>query len=153
LDQTDKALAKAERIVIDGRLHLSLPPALYQKCQNISFDHAVLEKEDNLRVTKAQFNWKDIGTWRSYGSLQPGDDNGNHVVGDAILIDTKNSIIHSKARTIGVAGLENVIVVETDDAILVADASNDACIRDLQEAVKVRRLRSKTLPTTQDIVK
>ncbi len=136
LEVTDTSLQSAESIMIDGLEHLSLPLSTYETCQNISFDHAVLERTNNLRVIRAEFEWKDIGSWESFGALSPADAQGNHVAGGAILIDTKNSIIHAQSRTVAVAGLKDVIVVETGDAVLVAGRGNAEHIRNLFEAVK-----------------
>lgn len=136
LEVTDASLQGAETLQIDGLEHVNLPDKLYEECQNISFDHAVLERTDNLRVIRAEFEWKDIGSWESYGALSPADAQGNHVAGGAILLDTKDSIIHAQSRTVAVAGLKDVIVVETVDAVLVAGRGNEEHIRDLFEAVK-----------------
>lgn len=136
LEVTQASGRAAESIMIDGIEHISLPLATYERCRNISFDHAVLERSQSLKVVHADFQWQDIGTWESYAALNPADAQGNHVAGGAVLIDTKNSIIHAQSRTVGVAGLKDVIVVETGDAVLVASRGNEEQIRDLFEAVK-----------------
>lgn len=95
----------------------------------VSIDHGVLEHASNIAVVAADFEWDDVGSWESMERYGRRDAEGNTVFGDHVGIDTKGCIVVGKKRLIGTIGLENLVVVETDDAVLV-------CSRDQTERVK-----------------
>ena len=103
----------------------------------ISVDHGVLEHAPHIAVVAADFEWDDVGSWQAMGRYGRRDADGNTVFGDHVGLDTKGCIVVGKKRLIGTIGLENLVVVETDDAILV-------CARDQTERVKemVERLET-----------
>lgn len=92
---------------------------VYPNLPNISIDYGIMERADNVVVIPGDFGWSDVGSWDSLGTLFPTDENGNIVKGDFVDIDTHNSIIYSNGRLVATVGLENMIVVETCDALLV----------------------------------
>ena len=67
--------------------------------------------------------WNDVGSWDNLGAIYDSDERGNIFVGDHVAIDTRNCIIYSNKRLISTVGVDNLIIVETDDAILVCDKS------------------------------
>lgn len=98
---------------------------------SISIDYAVMERADNLVVVPLDGGWSDIGSWDSLKDQLPSDEHGNALVGDVITSSVSNSYIHSSGRLIGVVGMDNVIVVETSDAVLVADRGMVQQVREL----------------------
>jgi mannose-1-phosphate guanylyltransferase len=95
----------------------------------ISVDHGILEHAPNIAVVAADFDWDDVGSWQAMARYGRRDEEGNTIFGDHVGIDTKDCIVVGKKRLIGTIGLQNLVVVETDDAILV-------CPRDQTERVK-----------------
>ena len=95
-----------------------------------------MEKAQNVWVVPADFPWDDVGSWDSLERTLPADEHGNVSQGQTALIDTRNSIVvnDSEAIRVGVLGLENVIVVATEGAVLV-------CAKD--QAQRVREITSK----------
>ncbi|NLZ52281.1 MAG: mannose-1-phosphate guanylyltransferase [Thermoanaerobacteraceae bacterium] len=91
----------------------------YPILQSISIDYGVMERSDEVVVIPGDFGWNDVGCWDSLGSVFPPDENGNITKGDFVDIETRNSIIYSNSRFVAAVGLENMIVVETSDALLV----------------------------------
>ncbi|MFW5501618.1 MULTISPECIES: mannose-1-phosphate guanylyltransferase/mannose-6-phosphate isomerase [unclassified Maridesulfovibrio] len=85
-----------------------------------SIDYAVIEKVDNLSVVPFDGGWSDIGSWDSLMSERESDAVGNVITGDVLAKNVGNSFLHSSGRLLGVVGVDNVIVVETTDAVLVA---------------------------------
>lgn len=94
-----------------------------------TIDFGVMEKADDVVVIPVEMGWSDIGSWASLVDLLPADADGNVVVGSHVGLETRDCLIHSEGRLVTTVGVENLIVVETDDAILV-------CSRDRAQQVK-----------------
>ena len=92
----------------------------FEKCQNISLDVAVMEKTNLGTVIPLNVGWSDIGNWNALWKQSIKDKNGNKLSGKAIIKDSKNCLFRSESRLIVGIGLENLVVVETDDAILIS---------------------------------
>jgi len=102
--------------------------------EGTSIDYAVMETYPNVVVIEASFRWDDVGSWQALGRLHPKDQDGNTVVGNHVGIDTSGSIIFGQPNhTIVTIGVEDLIVVQTPDATLVAPKSAEERVR---EAVK-----------------
>jgi mannose-1-phosphate guanylyltransferase / mannose-6-phosphate isomerase len=98
-----------------------LDEAAFAACPSISIDYAVMEKSQSVVVVPVNMGWSDVGSWDALWQLLDKDDNGNVVAGDVILKNTKNSLVRSENTLIAAVGLENTIIVATDDAILVSN--------------------------------
>lgn len=94
---------------------------IYPTIPSISIDYGIMEKSDIVKVISADMGWSDVGSWDNLGVLYDTDANGNIMAGNHLAIDTNNCISYSKKRLITTIGVENLIIVETDDAILVCD--------------------------------
>ncbi|RRJ84734.1 mannose-1-phosphate guanylyltransferase/mannose-6-phosphate isomerase [Aestuariirhabdus litorea] len=103
---------------------------------NISIDYAVMEHTGKGAVVPSDIGWSDVGAWDSLADLQPVDEKGNGGVGDRLLVDCKNSYVHADSRLVAAVGLEGVIVVETDDAVLVADRSRAQQVKEVVALLK-----------------
>ncbi len=112
-----------------------------------SVDYAVLERcagsDIPLHMVSLEAGWNDLGAWDAVWQVSPKDARGNAVSGDAVLIDTANSLVRATSRLVGVIGLDNVVIVETPDAILAADRSRSQDVKDaiarLQELGRAER--------------
>jgi mannose-1-phosphate guanylyltransferase len=94
-----------------------------------TIDFGVMEKARDVVVIPVDMGWSDIGSWASLADLLPADGDGNIVVGQHLGLGTKGCVIYSPRRLVATVGVENLVVVETEDAILV-------CSRDRAEEVK-----------------
>lgn len=94
---------------------------VYPKIPSISIDYGIMEKSDKVKVISAEMGWSDVGSWDNLGVLYDEDVQGNVFAGDHLAIDTKGCVTYSKKRLISTVGVENLIIVETDDSILVCD--------------------------------
>ena len=95
---------------------------IYPNIRKISIDYAVMEpasKKNEVMVIPGNFGWNDIGSWDMLDVLHPTDENGNISIGDVIQLDTKNTYAYSTSRLITTLGAENLIIVETPDAVLI----------------------------------
>jgi mannose-1-phosphate guanylyltransferase len=95
-----------------------------------TIDYGVMESAHRVVVIPVEIGWTDIGSWGSLFQLLPADTNGNVMVGHHLDIDTKGTLVFGGNRLVATLGVSNLIIVETDDAILV-------CSRDHEQAVKV----------------
>lgn len=94
--------------------------SIFAECPSDSIDYAVMEKTDKAVMVTLDAGWSDIGSWSALWDTLDKDCNGNSVQGDVLLEQTKNSLIYASDRLVTTIGLEDMIVVETKDAILVA---------------------------------
>ena len=85
-----------------------------------SIDYAVMEKTAHARVVPVSFGWNDIGSWAAIYDESNHDELGNHLRGDVVAIDTHNSLVHGGQRLVGTIGVDNLVVVDTTDALLIA---------------------------------
>ena len=100
---------------------VELDGATFSCMAGISIDYAVMEKAENAAVVRGDFGWSDVGSWKAMSDLADADDAGNKVDGRAIVIDSKNCFIQGDKRLIATVGVENLVIVDTGDAVLVAD--------------------------------
>lgn len=94
----------------------------FAQLPDISIDYALMECSDKVAVVPAAFDWSDIGSWTALGELVPADERKNRINGDALLEDTRNTIVHSESRLVATLGVEDLIIVDTSDAVLIAHA-------------------------------
>lgn len=109
---------------------------VYPTIPSISIDYGIMEKCKDVLVISADFGWNDVGSWDNLGVLYEADENGNVITGKQINIDTKNCISYSKKRLITTIGVENLIIVETDDAVLVCDKTRAQDVKIIVEQLK-----------------
>lgn len=102
---------------------------LFEKMPSISIDYAVMEKSDKIALVKLESDWNDLGSWQSIYEVSKKDANGNVVVGHVLDENSKNSFVYSSSKLVATIGLEDMVVVETEDAIL-------ACKKDKTQDVK-----------------
>ncbi len=108
----------------------------FDKMPDISIDYGVMERSENVSLVAADIGWSDVGSWDAVHEIANHDANGNEIKGNVLAIDCKNSLIRSGSRLIAAVGLENVIVVDTPDAILLANAGESQRVRELVDTLK-----------------
>jgi mannose-1-phosphate guanylyltransferase/mannose-6-phosphate isomerase len=113
-----------------------LEKASFERCRSISIDHAVLERTQRAAVVPARFRWSDIGSWDALWERGSHDARDNDVHGDVQLHDVSHSYIRSDRRLVVGIGLENLVVVDTPDALLVAHRGETQRVREAVETLK-----------------
>jgi mannose-1-phosphate guanylyltransferase/mannose-6-phosphate isomerase len=103
----------------------------FAACPADSIDYAVMEKTDRAAVIPVDIGWSDVGSWTTLWEVGAKDADGNVVRGDVHLREVHDSYVRAESRMVSVVGLRNVIVVETDDAVLVADQSKAQAVKDI----------------------
>jgi mannose-1-phosphate guanylyltransferase len=105
-----------------------------------TIDQGVLEHARRIAVVPARFSWSDVGDWNNLGELIARDDAGNSVRGDVVQSRTRNSVVWSETgRLVALVGLENIAVVDTDDALLVVNRDDAQDVRQIVEQLKTMR--------------
>jgi len=110
--------------------------ALYKKLRVEVIDRSVMERTDRLLLIPADFEWADIGNWAEIGDRVRADVHGNSVEGASILVDTSGSLVLGSRRLIAAIGLEDMIIIDTEDALLVCPRSRAQDVRKIVEALK-----------------
>lgn len=112
----------------------------FAKCPDDSIDYAVMEKTKDACMVPLDAGWNDVGSWTSlWETADNKDDSGNVVIGDVILDGVRNSYINSEQRLISVIGLDDVVVVETKDAVLVANKHKVQDIKNVVNQLKAEK--------------
>lgn len=108
----------------------------FEQMPNISIDYAVAERSDRVVTVPMDLYWNDIGSWDSIYDLLDKDEKGNVSMGNVITIDTKGSLIIGNKRLVTTIGLEESLIVETDDAILIAKKGETQKVREIVDKLK-----------------
>ena len=113
---------------------------VYEQLDSVTIDYGVMEKADNVVALRGAFAWSDIGTWTSLGEAGEHDGDGNTVWGEHVGIDTGGSIVHAPGKLVATIGLEDVVVVVTEDAVLVCRKDRAQDVRKVVEELERRGL-------------
>jgi mannose-1-phosphate guanylyltransferase len=104
----------------------------FEKMQSVSIDYGIMEKADDIFVIPGSFGWDDLGSWPALERVKKVDSNGNVVIGKHYGIDTTNSIIHSPNKVVTTIGLDDVVIVDTEDAILICDKKRAQEVKEIR---------------------
>lgn len=115
---------------------IRIPLAEFEACPSESIDYAVMEKTQRASMVTMDAGWSDVGSWASLSELKTKDSQGNDTQGDVWLENCQNNSIYATNRMVAGIGINNLIIVETDDAILVADKSSCESIKTLVNRLK-----------------
>lgn len=105
--------------------------------RSVSIDYGVMEKAGNIYILPGSFGWDDVGSWLALERLQPSNEFGNVVDGNAITVDTKSSIIQGGKKLIATVGVSDLIVVDTVDALLICDKGSAGNIKKVLENLRI----------------
>lgn len=135
LDDCKNALAAAQN---DAYFTL-IPEAEFAQCLSESVDYAVMEHTDKGAVVALDAGWSDLGSWASIYDAGQHDSSRNCVRGDVLMHNTHNSLVHAHHRLVTTVGVDNLVVVETADAVLIADKNDTQAVRDIVEQLKSKK--------------
>ncbi|MFZ1947869.1 MAG: sugar phosphate nucleotidyltransferase [bacterium] len=110
----------------------------YSRAEAISFDYGVMEKTRRAWVVSADIGWDDLGNWESFFRHVPKDARGNRVVGSHLGIDSRGCLVYAGKRLVGTIGIEDVVVVVTDDSVLLARRGEAERVKELAALVAKR---------------
>lgn len=110
--------------------------AAFTACPSESIDYAVMEKADDVWVVPMDAGWNDVGSWTALKDIGDKDSDGNVCHGDVIAYNTRNSYIRSENKLVATVGLDNLVIVETKDAVLVANGDHSQDIKKIVDQLK-----------------
>lgn len=109
---------------------------VWPSLEDQSIDYGVLERSDKVVTLPVDIGWNDVGDWSALAEYSDRDEHGNAITGDAMVFDSRNSLVHSSGRLVTAIGLEDMIVVDTGDAILICPKSRAQEVRQIVGRLK-----------------
>ena len=148
LEQAGACLAASTLVEAGGCLQQELSASHFEQMSDISIDYALMERSDNVVVVPASFDWSDIGSWGAVSNLIAADAQNNRASGEALFIDSHNNFVQSDGRMVATVGVDNLIVIDTADAVLVAHADRAQDVRKVVKQLKDQEHESYRLHRT-----
>ena len=127
---------------------IRLGAAAFEQCPNISIDYAVMEHVTNGVVIPMNVGWNDLGSWSSLWDVSSKDAQGNKFVGDVMSTNSSNNYVNSGSRLVSLVGVDNLVIVDTPDALLVADRAQVQDVKTIYNRIKAEK-RTETLSHRQ----
>lgn len=112
---------------------------VYPNFEKLSVDNAVMERTHDILVVPGEFNWSDVGSWDMLGCIYPPDERGNVIIGDAVQIDSSNTVIYSKEKLVATVDVDNLIIVNTPDVVLVCPKDRAQDVKKLVEELRAKK--------------
>ncbi len=112
----------------------------YKIIRGISIDYGVMEKAHEVLVLKGDFGWSDVGSWDEVYRLSGKDEKGNSVTGKVMLHNTKNTLIHTQNKFTAAIDVEDLIIINTDDALLICKAGKSQDVKEVVDYLKRKHL-------------
>jgi mannose-1-phosphate guanylyltransferase/mannose-6-phosphate isomerase len=145
IERFEPQMAEAAKLAVDQARRdlgfLVLEEASFAKAPKTSIDYAVMERTEKAAVIPADVGWSDVGLWSTVWRLSARDANGNSLRGNAVALDAQNALVRSSDQLTAVVGLDNVIVVTTQDAVLVVEQGQAHKVKQLVDALKAQKRR------------
>ena len=134
--------AQLEKIdaAIGGPHYQQTLETAYGMIRGISIDYGVMEKSSNVYVIPGSFGWNDLGSWDEVFRVSGKDDSGNSITGKVIQKDTKNSYIYSPDKVVATIGVEDLIIVNTDDALLICKKGRSQDVKEISDYLKRKQM-------------
>ena len=132
-----KACMQRSRVAEGKRFtQLELQADSFADVREESIDYAVMEKSSDVAVVPCDIGWSDIGSWTAIGNLTAADAEGNRIEGEVLLHDVSNCYIQSRDRLVGAVGVDNLVIIDTPDALLVVDRSRAQDVKHIYAKLK-----------------
>ncbi len=136
-EMAELSIAAFEKAIVDTDF-IRLDKDSFGKIKGDSIDYAVMEKTTKGKVVKLNAGWDDVGSWSALYDISKKDENQNVIKGDVITLDTTSSYIRGGKRTIATIGLDDVVIVDSDDSLLVAAKGKIQDVKKIAETIKAR---------------
>ena len=121
---------------LDFKKEMKIKPRVYENMPSVSIDYAVMEKSDKIALVELQSDWSDLGSYKSLYDVRQKDKDGNVLTGKVITNNVKNSFIYSEKKVIAASDLEDIVLIETEDAIMLCKMDEVQNVKVLYEKLK-----------------
>ncbi len=132
--------AASDRVTIDA--------GAFARCRDVSIDYAVMEHASGVVVLPSSFAWSDIGSWKAVAEQLPADAEGNTSLGEAMLVNARNTHVQSEDRLVAAVGVDNLLVIDTPDALLVANKDASQQVKEIVTQLRARNHEAARLHRT-----
>lgn len=110
---------------------------VFPEFESVSIDYGIMEKAKNIYILPGAFGWDDVGSWLAVGRIKKSNENGNVVSGNIITVNSQNNIIQGGEKLIATVGVEDLIIIDTEDATLICDKGSAPDIKKVLENLKI----------------
>ena len=128
---------------------IQMDETLFSAVPDISVDYAVMEKASNVAVVGCDMGWNDVGSWVSLSGLSEPDSEGNRLEGETLLVESRNNYVRSDSRLVATVGINDLVIVDTSDALLVAAKD---CVQDVKKVVEKLKVKGHRCYRTHNTV-
>jgi mannose-1-phosphate guanylyltransferase len=111
--------------------------SVFSSFKSVSIDYGIMEKANNIYIMPGTFGWDDVGSWLAVERIRKTNDSGNVVDGNIITVDCKNNIIQGNEKLIATVGIQDMIIVDTEDATLICDKGSAGDIKKVLDNLKI----------------
>ena len=133
-------MIKLEEKIFKNDFHIHLEN-VYKDIRSISIDYGVMEKSDEVYVIRGDFGWSDVGSWDEVVRLSQKDENNNHKNGNVIIRNSKNNfVVSTENKLVAIIGVDDLIIVNTDDAVLICKKDNSQEVKDVVDYLKKKQM-------------
>ena len=136
MPETFEGLKKIQT-AIDSDEQTSVLEKVFPEFESVSIDYGIMEKAKNIYILPGAFGWDDVGSWLAVGRIKKSNENGNVVAGNIITVNSRNNIIQGGEKLIATVGVEDLIIIDTEDATLICDKGSAPDIKKVLENLKI----------------
>jgi mannose-1-phosphate guanylyltransferase len=115
---------------------------VYPRLEKISLDYGIMERSRHVLTVRARFGWSDVGSWAALGEHLPLSELGNALVEEGIAIDARQNVVYAPGKTVALIGVSDLVVVDTEDALLVCRKSDAQAVKDVVAELEKRGRKS-----------
>ncbi len=119
----------------DGKQIISL----FEEIPSMSIDYALMERAEGVLMSRGDFGWSDVGAWSSLADIWAQDQSGNAIKGESLVLESQDCLINNPGKLTALVGVKDLIVVDTEDALLIAHKSQDQKVKDVVETLKRKK--------------
>ena len=118
----------------------------YPRLKALAIDNAIIERAEKVATIEADIEWGDIGSWAALTDVLPADEAGNLLSGDVVAIDVENTTVYGpEGKVVALVGVENLVVVDTEDALLVCKKGEAQRVKEVLERLQEQKKYGKHL--------
>jgi mannose-1-phosphate guanylyltransferase len=114
---------------------------VYEETKPESIDYGVMEKSRDVLLVRGDFGWSDVGSWDALYDLLAKDERGNAVIGRCLSVDSSKTLVYSPEKLVALLGVEDLIVVETGDALLICGRGRSQEVRSVVETLEKQHMK------------
>ena len=125
-----------ESVSLGSQNPIEIPSEPFSLVPDISIDYAVMERSPHVAMVEAHFGWSDIGSWNAMSDLVEPNQDQNRSTGDSVFVKCKNTFIHSEDRLVAAVGIQDILIIDTPDALLITHSDHTQDVKQVVNRLK-----------------